>query len=366
MPDPADFGAYDAWRNSGGTLSTEEATADSEEAPPATGEEDQSLSDAEAELAAAGGEGEEPAEGESEEATDETGEESETAQQPQQQGKGSKGLEKRFRKLNNRLAELHRDNQELRAQLGQVVTEEDDSEPEAEQAAVEAAAAVDPEAPQLSKFDTLEEWQAAYSKYVDKLVESKVTAAKTEARQEKEAEIAKARGEAAQADWDRNASRFANFNEVVTDDVKTSHAMVVAMKLDPEAGTRIAYYLGQHPDEALAIAERTLARNEAEWGPAVTRAGLELGRILAKLDGAPGKGVPQKKTPTPAAKTATQKAGAVAVPPPVSKANRPPALMKGQAVRPGPQSSADVDPSDFRKWEAAREREIAAAKSGRK
>lgn len=375
MPDPSDFKAYDAWRESGGNFGPADdegaaAAADGEEGEfvaPATGEEDQSLSEAEAELAAAQSE---EAEGEGKTAEDETGEVSEAAQQEQQQGKKG-GLDKRFRKLNNRIAEGQRENQELRERLARLEgrTEagqegEDGEIVGGEQTEPAAAATVAATRPKLSSFDRMEEWLEADSQWLQEQLDN----AKAVAKAEKDAEIAQAANRAHQAEWDRNTARFADYNEVVTDDVKVSHAMTAVMKstMSPEDGTRVAYYLGKHRDEALKIAEVTLAPTEAHWGPAQQRAAIALGKILAKIDADPNGGVPQKKTPTPAAKTATAKTPAAGAPP-VSKANRPPAPMKGQAVQPN-RADAEVvlDPNaDYKKWEAAREREI-ARQNGRK
>lgn len=366
MPDASDFKAYDAWRDAGGNLNdpagddASDSAEESEEVAPATSEEDQPLSDAEAELAAASAEGE----GESEEATDETAEASEATEQEPQQGK-KQGIEKRFRKLNNRIAERERENQDLRERLarleGHQEAQEGDETEESEEAEEVPPAAAKTARPKLSDYDTMEDWLEADSVWLEQTLEAQ----KAEAKAEKDRELAQAAAQAHQAEWNRQTARFTDYNEVVTDDVKISHAMTAVMKgtMSPEDGTRVAYYLGKHPDEALKIAEQTLAPTRGHWVPAQQRAAIALGKILAKLDADPSAGVPQKKTPTLAAKTATPKPAAGT--PLASKAKRPPAPLKGAAVRPGPQSSMDVDPTDFKKWEAAREREI-AAKNGRR
>jgi hypothetical protein len=363
MPDPSDFAAYDAWRSAGGDV---ESGDDGEFVAPATGDEDQSQSDAEAELAAAGTEGEEAqAAGEGEEATDATGEASEAPQETQQ-GKKRDGIEKRFRKMNNNLAESRRENQELRERLarleGIAEGEQGDEAESAEGEQVEQVVAAPAAAarPALSEYESMEEWLEADSAWL----QGRLEAAKAEAKAEKDRELLQAANQAHQAEWNRQTVRFADYNEVVTDDVKVSHAMTAVMKgtMSPEDGTRVAYYLGKHPEESLKIAEATLAPTEGHWVPAQQRAAIALGRILAKLDADPGKGVPLKRTPLTAS-TTTKAAGTAAA----SKATRPPAPMRGQSVQ---SSRADaeivMDPkADYKKWEAAREREI-AAKTGRR
>ncbi len=380
MPDPSDFRAFDAWREAGGGVDPtqvaapakpaakaaaapaaeeEEAVEGSEYVAPATGEEEESPSDADTEAAAAEVEGEESETGEGDDSTsDETAAESETAEEAET-AKPSKGIEKRFRKQANRIAELNSTVQELREKLAAVLGEAEGEGEEEETETTEAAqAAATPEeigpAPQLADYDTLEEWRKAFEAHNQKLIAAAAAQARKEAKAEHAADAARAAQAAADAEWSRQASRFPDYNNVVTDDTKISHAMAAVMRRDPEAGTRIAYYLGQHPEEAKKIAEMTLAKSEGEWAGAVALAGIKLGTILAKLpeSTAPVKGGGK----TPATKPAVSKTPVKEV----SKASRPPASIRAQAVAPTPKSSMEVDAADYKKWLAAREREIAS------
>lgn len=71
------------------------------------------------------------------------------------------------------------------------------------------------------------------------------------------------------------------------DEVQISSAMEAVMRMDPAAGTALAYYLGQHPEKSLAIANETLAASAEQWASALARAGMRLGEIKAKLGATP-------------------------------------------------------------------------------
>ncbi len=120
--------------------------------------------------------------------------------------------------------------------------------------------------------------------------------------------------------------------------------MESVMRMDPEAGTELAYYLGGHPEESLAIANATLANSEAQWTTALARAGMELGKIKAKL---PPPGAPKKPAPPTATPTKT-----------VTSASRVPTPIRGGTAPPKPDVMSDTTAADYKKWNAAREAQL--------
>ncbi len=124
------------------------------------------------------------------------------------------------------------------------------------------------------------------------------------------------------------------------------------MRTDPESGTALAYYLGQHPDDSKRIANSTLANNEKEWASALMRAGIALGEIKAKLP-APG----AKKAAAPAPSTPTTKK--------VTSASKPPTPIRGVSSAPAAfELLNESDAKDVGKWTRAREAQL--AKSGKR
>lgn len=90
-----------------------------------------------------------------------------------------------------------------------------------------------------------------------------------------------------QAEWSRAASRIPDFHKRMKDDVKISAAMESVLRRNPDAGTRVSVYLGEHPEESLAIAVRTLSNGREEWEAALLLAQSELTKIHAKLIAGP-------------------------------------------------------------------------------
>jgi hypothetical protein len=152
--------------------------------------------------------------------------------------------------------------------------------------------------------------------------------------------------------------------------------MEAVMRMDPKAGTDVAYWLGQHPEESLRIANLTIADGKDGYKPAeyttkMARAAMEIGKIQAKIDSsAPGKpvAVPAKAAAAavPGTAPAAPKAAATITPAPkpairkVSTAARPPTQLRA-ASAPAKFDVTNPDTaSDYEKWEAQRNRELAA------
>jgi hypothetical protein len=168
------------------------------------------------------------------------------------------------------------------------------------------------------------------------------------AKQAQELELKHAKA-TAEADWTKAASRFPDYNDVVTkSDVKISSAMESVMKMDPVTGTELAYYLGQHPEESETIAKLTLASSEAQWPAALARAGIELGRISAKLT-PPGTKSATPKTPVATTKPALKQ---------VTSASRPPTTIRGGVAPPTTDVTDEDDAADYGKWRKARDAQL--------
>ncbi len=328
----------------------------------------------EVEAAPAVGEEETPPSEPADEA-DQTAAESETEEDEEQEEveetQGAKPpVARKETKLAKRMRELTGEIKGLKSQLAaqaqpadadEEVTEEVVSSP-----VVVAKPAEEAVAPKLSDFEDNEETgQSAWDQYAvadkafnkaetAKAIAAALTAQKQALDQEhvaKEAETAKA---AAQADWNKAASRFANYNEVVRAEVQISPAMEVVMRMDPEVGTELAMWLGAHPEESKAMATETLAANEKEWPTALSRAGMKLGAIHAKLTppaktaGTPKPAVKGAPEPTPKIKT-------------VTSASRPPTQIRGGAAVPKFDTLDEASANDFGKWNKQREKELATS-----
>jgi hypothetical protein len=322
--------------------------------------------DAEAESPAAG-EAEEPL---SESSEAESAEDGQTAvesdltdQQELENQEGEQDAEPKDRRLSRRIRKLTGTIASLETRLAALSeseavedgTEEVASSPETE--APPAAEAT--KRPLLRDFEDSEDASAwdQYEAAMDAFNQAQTQKAITDAltRQKQELDTAYAQQQA-QAAWNKAASRYPNYNEIVArDEVKISAAMESIMRLDPEKGTSLAYYLGQHPEESERIAKATLANTEREWGTALARAGMELGALTAKLPALPGK----EAIKNPAAAASAPK------PQPdikkVSTASKPPAQLRGQAV-PKTDVTSEEDANDYRKWKSAREAQLRSRK----
>jgi hypothetical protein len=278
--------------------------------------------------------------------------EQEQAQEQDKPEKGNKRLARRMRQLTGQIAELQ--SRLDAAESGETVEETPEEAASSTETAEEPATAKLTR-PMLKDFEDTEDksawdqYEEAMDTYNGAIADRKVEDALERQRVKLETEHAK---QTAQAEWNRAASRYPNYNEVVArPEVKISAAMESVMRMDPESGTALAYYLGEHPEDSERIAKATLATSEREWGTALARAGLLLGEIRSTL-GKPG---------TPAAKPQGA-AAATAKPAPnqikkVSTANRPPSQIKGRNV-PGTDVMSDDDAANYKKWVAGREAQL--------
>lgn len=337
---PEDYAAFTAFRDGGGG----KPDPDDEAEKPSAGEEKTPTS----ELARK---------------ASQIAEESDTADDPQQEeaeeedesekpahGESGKGLAKRMRQMAGKIKALE-SQRAAREEIPDTAGEEAEAE-------VVSATDQDEEAeaplvrPMLKDFEDTDEltawdqYEAAMESYNDAKTLKHVESALAKQAQELELKHAKA---TAEAEWTKAASRFSDYNDVVTkSDVKISSAMESVMKMDPTAGTELAYYLGQHPEESEKIAKLTLASSEKEWPAALARAGIELGRISAKLT-PPGTKPAAPKTPVAATKPALKQ---------VTSASRPPTTIRGGTAPPTTDVTDEDDAADYKKWRQAREAQI--------
>ncbi len=256
-------------------------------------------------------------------------------------------LSKRMRELTGEIKALK---SEIAGRKAQVPEEAEAEVVSATEPVVEPETA----APMLKDFEDTDEKSAwdqyeAATKAFNKAETAKAIAlALTKQASELEQKHAKLQ---ADTDWSKAAQRFENYNEVVSNsEVKINSAMEAVMRMDPEAGTAIAYYLGQHPEESERIAKATLAQNEGQWTTALARVGMEFGRISAKLT-PPGKPVlveaPVKPAPAPPPQ-----------PKKVTSASKPPTPIRGGTEQPKPDVLSDSTANDYRKWNRAREAQL--------
>jgi len=314
-----DFEAFQAFRDS----------QDSGE-PPAAGDAAQPTSEATEEAQAA----ETAAALETAEVTEETPEDKE-----------KKGISRRFHKLTAKITQLEEELKELKGDAIDEETTETAAPPAAPPAATTKLVA-----PKLADFETFEEYEAAKDQYHEQVLEQRLAEQKAElARQQAQQEQERQKA-AAQDEWNRQASRYPDFNEVVTDECKISTAMEAVMRMDPETGTALAYYLGQHPEESEQIARSTLATNEEQWRAALARAGVALGAIKAKLP-PPGKAAPK----TPATSSAAPPRPQVKQ---VSSASKPPTTLRSSGATPAFDVHDEASASDYKKWQRAREAQL--------
>ena len=269
-------------------------------------------------------------------------------------------MSRRMRKLSGTIAALE-------ARIGELSKEPDADEETTGEVASPPEEVVKPAEPlvrpMLKDFEDTEElsawdqYEAAMEEYHEKKTTRALGAAidahKADlAEQARQLELKHAK-ETADREWSKAASRYPDFNEVLKPEVQISQAMEAVMRMDPETGTDLAYYLGQHPEESERIAKSTLATNEREWGLALARAGMELGKIRPTLKPpSAGKGPVAVPPKAAAATPATQKK--------VSTASKPPTTIRGGVATPKFDTKDEDTASDFKKWNAQREKELAA------
>jgi hypothetical protein len=352
---PEDMGEYLKWHEAGGDNPTDKP-------------------------AIAPGAKEEPSELPEETLEGQTAVESETPEEKQQvedepqvvqPGEPDKGLAKRMRKLTGEIAGLRAELEEARK------PPEDGEEVTTEAASVtEPVVAEEPLVrPMLKDFedtDTQSAWdqyEAAMETYHDaksaRSMQKVIDGHKAElAKQASETEF-KVASEVAKANWSKAASAYPDFNEVMTDEVKVSQAMISVLKnpsvMDPEVGAALSYYLGKHPEESQKIAELTLS-DAAHYPMALARAGMLLGELRAKLPAAPKPGT--HATPPAAAPAAVAPKAAAAAPaaPPLKKvttASRPPKQLGGAAAPVAFDLMDDEHAHDVGKWMKEREKQLA-------
>lgn len=382
---PEDFDDYQVWREAGGGSTPAQLPKDStppigahesEAAPPEEIQEGESAVDP----APAEDEGQE----EVEEAIDPLAEPEVPAP-----GTPGRGTEKRFKKLTGEIAAL-------KSRLEELTQPEIEEEAEVEVAstpepAPAVAAAPPAPRPKLSNFEDSEtagtawdQYEAAMDAYNAAKIEAAVEGVRAEAAKEKETLQQQHIQNLHAVAWSEAASRYPDFNSVVVNDaVKISPVMEAVMRMDPKAGTDVAYWLGQHPEESLRIANLTISSGPKGYTPEeyttkMARAAMEIGKIQAKIDSAAPKG-PVAVAPkaaaaaapgTPVAKTSSLTPGVTpgglpnpAPKPPIKKvstASRPPTQIRAAAVAPRFDVTDPATASDYDKWEAQRNRELAA------
>ena len=281
--------------------------------------------------------------------SDEEEQQEEELDEPQEGKKGTR-LSRRMRTMTGTIAEL-------RARLDGLEKEPEADEEVAEEVAsstetIEDTAAQKLVRPRLADFEDTDD-ASAWDQYEIKMEEynDAKTAKQLEtalAKQANDLEIKHARASANEA-WNKAASRFPDYNEIVREEVKISAAMEAVMRMDPESGTALAYYMGQHPEESERIAKATLAANEQQWGTALARAGMELGTIRAKLT-APGKATPPKSGTTAASAKPPTKT--------LTTASKPPTQIRGGVATPKFDVTDEDDAADYAKWNKAREAQL--------
>jgi hypothetical protein len=344
---PEDFREYTKFRDAETNPQTEKAPAASEEAkPPSESAEEAGQTAAESET-----------EGKAQQAEEE---DEQIPVKPADDERDTR-MSRRMRKLSGTIAALEARIAELSPEpdAESEVAEEVASSPEKAAPAAETLTRPmlkdfeDNEATGESAFDLYEQAKDAYYKAEQaKALTAALDAQKADlAKQASDLEAKRAK-ETADREWSKAASRYPDFNEVLKPEVQISQAMEAVMRMDPEAGTDLAYYMGQHPEESKKIAESTLATNDREWGIALARAGMELGKIKATL------------------KLPASKAGPVAVPPKtpaaaipaikkVTTASKPPTQIRGGVAAPKFDLMDENDAADTGKWMKARNRQIA-------
>jgi hypothetical protein len=341
---PEDYAAFEAFRNAGGG----QASTDEQELP-AAGKEDTPSSEQAAiarQIAAESGTGEEAQQ-------DDAEEEEEELEDEKPAGKPNKGIERRMRKLTGEITALKSQLADRGKPPAEVAEE---AEAEVVSATEEVEAVEEAAAPMLRDFEDNED-ESAWDQYekatkaFNKAETAKaIQTALEEQRTQLNLEHAKA---AAAADWDKAASRFPDFKQVMeaAKDVQINAAMEAVMRMDPEAGTEIAVYLAGHPEESVRIAKLTLATNQQELAAAMARAGMELGLIRAKLT-SPGRAAPPKVTPT---------AATPPKPKTVTSASKPPTQIRGGSPPAPFDILNDEDAKDTAKWLKERDKQLAAS-----
>jgi hypothetical protein len=338
--DTEDYAAFSASRD------TQPSGTEDEEAP-AAGKEQKPTSESDDAEQAETGQTAEESETEEEEQQEEDDEE-----KAQDKPKGKRGIDRRFGKLTGKIAAL----ESRLAELGESPAEGDEEVAE-EVASSPEKATEDPTAEKLvrpklrdfedndeaSAWDQYEQAIEAYDRKLEQKQEQKIAAALAEQKQKLELEHATATANAA---WSKAASRFSDYDDVVSDKTQISQAMESVMRMDAESGTALAYWLGKHPEESLRIAKSTLARNEQEWTDARIRASFELGKIRAQLT-EPGKEKP--KSPTAASPPTTKQ---------VTRASKPPTVIRGGTAPPQTDVLNEDDAADYNRWLPAREAQV--------
>ncbi len=189
-------------------------------------------------------------------------------------------------------------------------------------AKVEATPAGAPK-PESKDFDS-------YEAYIEKLTEWNIdqreAAKQRKAAEESQAQAAKAQKES----WDKELAaareRYDDFDEVaLSDTLPINQATYETIVNAGKDGADLAYYLGQHRDEAAAI---------FKLSPTATM--LALGKMLAKISA--------DETPE------TQKPAAV------TRAPKPPKTATGGG---GADLGKEPDPKDFVKWNRWKDRQDA-------
>ena len=351
-PNPDNFAAWNEWREKGGgRIDDAEETSPADEKGPAS-EPPQEIEEGETAAESDPEEEEQQAEGEEE------GEEELQEEAPPVRGEPGKGRDKRLRKLTGKIAALE-------SQLAELTRPDVEEEVETEVASVPEPAA-EAKAPELGDFedtDTETSWQQ-YEKATrafNKAETAKaIAAALAEQKQKLDLEHAAAETEKA---WSQAAERYPDYDAVVKNDVvQISPAMIAVARadMDPETGTAVAYYLGQHPEEAKRIMEMTLANTEPEWQRARVRAGIELGKIASKIPALDKAAAPGPKLVAPKGPAPKPPAAPPITPKKTTTVSRPPTQLRGAPATQKFDLMDDSTATDTTKWIAERERQIAA------
>lgn len=240
--------------------------------------------------------------------TSEDGQDKETEQS--EEDKLPKGLRRRFRELTSKVKTLE-------AQLSAPKDEPKTTPKEAPK--TDAKTAADAE-PQVKDFDSYEAYNKALVRWELKQAQA---AEKAEADARTTAKAQEDGAKAWQAELEAARERYDDFDEVALSDMPINRATHDAIVSGGKDGAELAYYLGQHKEEAAAIFKLS-----------PTQTVLALGKILAKLDNS----TPEAKQPA------------------VTRAPRPPRTVNGSS---GADLGKEPDPKDFKKWNAWKDRQEA-------
>lgn len=226
-----------------------------------------------------------------------------------------KGLQKRFRELTTKIRNLEAAAAKPAAAAA--------AEPVIKEPVKADAAAVAGK-PEAKNFETYEEYVEALTDWNIDQREAKRVKADAEKRDQ---DAQAAHEQAWQTELTAARERYADYDAVALSDMPINRATHDAIVQGGKDGAELAYYLGQHRDEAALI---------FKLGPVA--ATLALGRIMASFE--------------------SESKPDIEVQPAVTRAPRPPKPVAGSHGADG--VGREPDPSDYPKWSAWNARKEAA------